>query len=818
MSRLALTRRRTVAVAGAISLLATMAITATPAAAVNVDQGTQVVTTDPANFTPHVMNGSVNAIVQLGNNIYAAGTFTTVRQTLTGANITRNRIFAFNATTGVIDPSFNPNLNGLVNSLDTDGTSIFAGGSFTTANGLAAKRVAKFTVAGTLAAGQPKAPNSAVNEVVVRGNRLYLGGAFTTVGGAANPRAALAAVNKDTGAVLPDVNLPFAGLFNGGGTNIKRMDITPDGSTLVAIGNFLTVNGQTRQQIVKIDIPTTGPATVSSWATDRFDQAHNSCAGVFDSWTRDIDISPDGSYFVVTTTGAFAGGPGSGTMCDSTSRWETARTGAGQQPTWVDYTGGDTTYGVAVTGAAIYTGGHMRWQNNPFQGDQAGPGAVAREGIAALDPVNGLPLSWNPGRDRGVGAQALYATATGLWVGSDTTKIGAPRETHSRIAFMPLAGGKSILPVPSAALPNDIFQAQRSAPGSTNVLYRVGAGGPLQAADSGPDWTAPDGFVDGGNTAGWGTTVPVDATVPASTPSGVFATERYSTMHWHFPVTADRSVTVRLYFANQYGGTSQVGQRVFNVDLEGTRVLDHFDIVAATGDHRGTMKSFSVTSNGEIDIDFGAITENPLVNGIEILDNSLPSTSTPSTLVRRGVDVTGAVTGSNSTANTAIDWSSIRGAFYINGRVYYGKGDGSLYVRTFDKTSCVLGAESSVNLYDDPDDGSRIPFAIANLTGMFYDTSLHRIYYTLFNDSQLYYRYFTPESQVVGAQTFVGDNGGVDLTSVSGLTLAGGRVFYGSADGSLRSVPFSGGAIAGTPSVISSDGSWQSRALFVPNN
>jgi hypothetical protein len=283
-------------------------------------------------------------------------------------------------------------------------------------------------------------------------------------------------------------------------------------------------------------------------------------------------------------------------------------------------------------------------------------------------------------------------------------------------------------------------------------------------------------------------------------------------------VTSGRSVTVRLYFANQYSGTSQVGQRVFNVDLEGTRVLDHFDIVAATGDHRGTMKSFSVTSDGEIDIDFGAITENPLVNGIEILDNSLPSTSTPSALVRRGVDVTGAVTGSNSTANTAIDWSSIRGAFYINGRVYYGKGDGSLYARTFDKTSGVLGAESSVNLYDDPDDGSRIPFAIANLTGMFYDTSLHRIYYTLFNDSQLYYRYFTPESQVVGAQTFVGDNGGVDLTSVSGLTLAGGRVFYGSADGSLRSVPFSGGAIAGTPSVISSDGTWQSRALFVPNN
>jgi hypothetical protein len=33
----------------------------------------------------------------------------------------------------------------------------------------------------------------------------------------------------------------------------------------------------------------------------------NHCAGVFDSWMRDIDFSPNGSYFVVSTTGAFAG-------------------------------------------------------------------------------------------------------------------------------------------------------------------------------------------------------------------------------------------------------------------------------------------------------------------------------------------------------------------------------------------------------------------------------------------------------------------------------------------------------------------------------
>jgi len=379
----------------------------------------------------------------------------------------------------------------------------------------------------------------------------------------------------------------------------------------------------------------------------------NHCAGVFDSWMRDIDFSPNGSYFVVSTTGAFAGGAASDTMCDSTSRWETSAVGDGQRPTWRDYTGGDTTYGVAITGAAVYTGGHFRWQNNPYQGDQAGPGAVAREGIAALDPVNGLPLSWNPGRARGVGAQALFATSQGLWVGSDTTMIGG--KTRNRIALMPLAGGTTIPAVSGATLPNDLFLAE-------------------------------------------------------ATPS-------------------------------------------------------------------------------------------------------------PGRLLRRSVNASGSPTASATVANNAIDWSLVRGTFLINGTLYYGLGDGGFYSRTFDKTTGAVGPQVTVNLNNDPDDGGRIPFAIANLTGMFYDPSQHRIYYTLINDSALYYRYFSPASQVVGAQTFVGNNGGVGLSTVSGMTLAGGNILYGStADGALRSVGLGSNGISGSPSVVSNDGTWKSRGMFVPNS
>ena len=54
--------------------------------------------TDPANFTPHILNGTVYSIVQVGDQIVVGGTFTQVRTATSSTVITRNRVFAFNAT------------------------------------------------------------------------------------------------------------------------------------------------------------------------------------------------------------------------------------------------------------------------------------------------------------------------------------------------------------------------------------------------------------------------------------------------------------------------------------------------------------------------------------------------------------------------------------------------------------------------------------------------------------------------------------------------------------------------------------------------
>jgi hypothetical protein len=154
------------------------------------------------------------------------------------------------------------------------------------------------------------------------------------------------------------------------------------------------------------------------------------------SYLKDVDFSPDSSYFILVATGFVpqSGGVGSD-VCDAAARFETDMPSPAR-PTWINYTGGDTLHSTVATGAAVYVQGHQRWLNNPFGRNSAGPGAVSREGIGAIDPDTGKALPWNPGKTRGIGGKDLMATPAGLWVGSDGAYFNG--EFRSRIAFCPL--------------------------------------------------------------------------------------------------------------------------------------------------------------------------------------------------------------------------------------------------------------------------------------------------------------------------------------------------------------------------------------------
>ena len=214
-----------------------------------------------------------------------------------------------------------------------------------------------------------------------------------------------------------------------GRPDVYRFAVNATGTRLVAIGNFVAPH----PRAFMVDL-TTG--TVAPWYYGNL--AHRCrAASVYPAYLRDVDFSPDGSYFVIAATGYI---PTDSSrvgldVCDAAARFETNIVSP-TVPTWINYTGGDTLHSVVATGAAIYVNGHQRWLDNPNGADSCVGTCVSRPGIGAIDPVTGRALPWNPTKDRGVGGKDVLATTQGLWVASDTAHIG--HEYHFGIALMPL--------------------------------------------------------------------------------------------------------------------------------------------------------------------------------------------------------------------------------------------------------------------------------------------------------------------------------------------------------------------------------------------
>lgn len=150
----------------------------------------------------------------------------------------------------------------------------------------------------------------------------------------------------------------------------------------------------------------------------------------------------------------------------------------------------------------------------------------------------------------------------------------------------------------------------------------IACGGPAESNSGGRDasFVADEDFSGGGD--GQSTTNSINLSQPGANaaPQGVYQHERNGTMTYTIPgMTPNSQHTVLLHFSELYW--SAAGKRVFNVSINGTRVLTNLDIYATVGKFAALVETFTATANssGQIVISYtNGTADQPDAAGIEI--------------------------------------------------------------------------------------------------------------------------------------------------------------------------------------------------------
>jgi len=153
---------------------------------------------------------------------------------------------------------------------------------------------------------------------------------------------------------------------------------------------------------------------------------------------------------------------------------------------------------------------------------------------------------------------------------------------------------------------------------AASAVYRINCGGGAVSPFSA------DQYASGGSA--WDDNVVVATSgVTNAAPAAVYRTERYGNHSYTFGgLTAGASYVARLHFAETKWTTA--GSRVFHVLINGTRVLNNFDIYAAAGLKRALVVDLNAvaSASGQLVIQYVTVVDNARSSGIEILTSDTP--------------------------------------------------------------------------------------------------------------------------------------------------------------------------------------------------
>jgi GH35 family endo-1,4-beta-xylanase len=206
-------------------------------------------------------------------------------------------------------------------------------------------------------------------------------------------------------------------------------------------------------------------------------------------------------------------------------------------------------------------------------------------------------------------------------------------------SFLSLASLTFIVPLASAAS------------ASTFYTQQVNAGGQSYTGSGENQWSADQPYSPGSWGYVGGSTYTAPTSISNTADDNLYQSERYGNFSYKFDVPKG-SYNVVLDFAEIYW--NKAGDRIFDVLIEGTRVLKDYDICASVGCKKGVALSFQDVhvNDGQLNIDFVTVIDNAKVSAISITssgsDPPVVSLTSPTPSLSPVQVVTSTASGQNS--------------------------------------------------------------------------------------------------------------------------------------------------------------------------
>ncbi|NND03260.1 MAG: hypothetical protein HKN91_10775 [Acidimicrobiia bacterium] len=316
-------------------------------------------------------NGRVLVVKVHGDTVYLGGEFTEVRSADGNTVLPRSNVAAIDITNGDILP-FVADANTSVKAIETDGSTVWIGGTFNNVNGEHRSNLAAVEATSGALKSFDVSTNGSVQGLALLGGRLYAGGYFTNIEGVAQQRVA---------SLDPVTGLPDAQFQANADAGVRDLAASADGRLFVG-GFFTTIGNQPWAYLAELD-PATG-------------------GGVGPGYTYmiapmlDIDVSPDGAFVFAAVAG----------FQNRASAWNTFD----GERRWYHRVMGDT-QAVSYYEGVLYFGFH-----EGFEGDE-----TLR--LLAADVVTGELQDFYPSINSFYGVWAIDAESSGLAIGGEFSVV-----------------------------------------------------------------------------------------------------------------------------------------------------------------------------------------------------------------------------------------------------------------------------------------------------------------------------------------------------------------------------------------------------------